>query len=53
MIDIRYKNIYDKFVEHYKYVHVNPWHEIDENQLNQLYNNAEDCLIRTLENMYR
>ncbi len=38
MIDIRYKNMYDKFVEHYKNVHVNPWHEIDENRLNLLYN---------------
>lgn len=39
MISIKYKNLYDRFIEHYKSVHVNPWHEIDENQLNQLYNN--------------
>ena len=39
MIDIRYKNIYDKFLGHYKNVHVNPWHEIDENQLKKLYDN--------------
>lgn len=39
MIDIKYKNIYDKFIEHYKTVHVNPWHEISENDLNNIYNN--------------
>lgn len=39
MIDIKYKKIYDKFVEHYKNIHVNPWHEISEYQLEQLYNN--------------
>lgn len=39
MIDIKYKNIYDKFVEHYKNTHVNPWHEISKYQLEQLYNN--------------
>ncbi len=39
MIDIKYKKIYDKFIEHYKKVHVNPWHEINEFELQQLYNN--------------
>lgn len=38
MINIKYKNIYDKFVEYYKNVHVNPWHEINESQLKKLYN---------------
>lgn len=38
MIDIRYKDMYDRFIEHYKNVHVNPWHEIDENKLEQIYN---------------
>lgn len=39
MIDIKYKNIYDKFVEHYKNVHVNPWHEISEYELEKMHNN--------------
>lgn len=38
MIDIKYKNMYDKFIEYYKNVHVNPWHEISEKQLESLYN---------------
>ncbi len=38
MIDIKYKNIYEKFLEHYKNVHVNPWHEINEQQLEKIYN---------------
>lgn len=33
MIYKKYKNIYDKFIEHYKNVHVNPWHEINEEEL--------------------
>ncbi len=45
MIDTKYKNIYDKFIEHYKNVHVNPWHEIDENQLHQIY----DYLINSMD----
>ena len=45
MIDIKYNDIYNKFVEHYKNVHVNPWHEINEYQLEQLYNN----LIQTMD----
>ena len=44
MISIKYKNLYDRFIEHYKSVHVNPWHEIDENQLNQLYNNLTNSI---------
>lgn len=36
MIDVKYKNIYNKFIEHYKNVHVNPWHEISERELEQL-----------------
>lgn len=39
MIDIKYKNIYNQFIEHYKKVHVNPWHQINEDTLNELYNN--------------
>ncbi len=37
MIIPTYKNIYDKFIEHYKNVHVNPWHEINEKQLEKIY----------------
>ncbi len=38
MISPKYKNIYTKFIECYKDIHVNPWHEISEEQLHQLYN---------------
>ena len=38
MINLKYKNIYNKFIECYKNIHVNPWHEINETQLNNLYN---------------
>lgn len=44
MIDIKYKNIYDKFTCHYKNVHVNPWHEISEEQLNNLYNDLVNSM---------
>ena len=37
MISIKYKNIYDKFIEKYKEIHIDPWHEINENQLNKIY----------------
>lgn len=38
MINIRYKNIYDEFIKHYKNTHVNPWHNISEKELNKIYN---------------
>lgn len=38
MINIKYSKLYDKFIEHYKDKHVNPWHEMSENELEQLYN---------------
>ena len=44
MIDIKYKKIYDKFAEYYKNTHVNPWHEISEQQLKQIYNNLIDSM---------
>lgn len=44
MIDIKYKNMYEKFVERYKDVHVNPWHEISESMLERLY----DDLINSM-----
>lgn len=30
MISIKYKNLYDKFIEKYKEIHIDPWHEINE-----------------------
>ena len=38
MISIKYKKIYDVFINHYKNKHVNPWHEISESELDKLYN---------------
>lgn len=38
MISTKYKEMYDVFINHYKNKHVNPWHEISEDDLNQLYN---------------
>lgn len=38
MITIKYKNIYEQFIENYKTIHINPWHEINEKQLNSIYN---------------
>jgi hypothetical protein len=38
MISTKYKDIYEKFLNHYKNIHVNPWHEISEEQLENLYN---------------
>lgn len=37
MISTKYKNIYDRFIEFYKTTHINPWHEINETELNRLY----------------
>lgn len=39
MISIKYKKMYDVFINHYKNKHVNPWHEISESELDKLYNN--------------
>lgn len=38
MIDPKYKEIYNVFINHYKDKHVNPWHEISETELNIIYN---------------
>lgn len=38
MINKKYEILYNDFIEHYKRVHINPWHEINEEQLNELYN---------------
>ena len=37
MIDVKYKKIYDEFVDHYKNIHINPWHEISEDELEKIY----------------
>lgn len=37
IITIKYKNIYDKFIEKYEEIHLNPWHEITHDELNTLY----------------
>ena len=34
MISPKYKEMYDAFINHYKDKHVNPWHEISEEELN-------------------
>ena len=36
MISNKYKELYEKFIEHYKNKHVNPWHEISENNLKKI-----------------
>ena len=36
MIESRYKKVYDAFIEHYKDVHPCPWHEISEEELNDI-----------------
>ena len=37
MISIKYKIIYDEFIKKYEEIHVNPWHEIDKDKLNDIY----------------
>lgn len=38
MISTKYKRLYDEMIYHYKNVHVNPWHNISEDELNGYYN---------------
>lgn len=45
MINKKYEILYNDFIEHYKRVHINPWHEINEEQLNDLY----DKLINVMD----
>ncbi|MDE6292363.1 MAG: hypothetical protein K2L98_01635, partial [Bacilli bacterium] len=45
MISTKYKNIYETFINHYKNTHVNPWHEIKEEELISIYNN----LIKSMD----
>lgn len=44
MISIKYQNIYEKFVESYKRIHIDPWHEIDEETLNNLHDELVSCI---------
>lgn len=44
MISEKYKNIYKQFVENYKKIHVNPWHEIDEKQLHKIYDKLTESM---------
>lgn len=39
MISPKYKEMFEVFIKHYKDKHVNPWHEISEDELNDIYNN--------------
>ena len=38
MISPKYQDLYNAFINHYKEKHVNPWHNISEEELNELYN---------------
>ena len=38
MIDKKNKKVYEAFMDHYKKVHPCPWHEISEEELNDIYN---------------
>ena len=38
MINSKYQKIYEEFLENYKQIHVNPWHEIDEKELEKIAN---------------
>lgn len=37
MITQKYEDVYLKFVENYRQIHLNPWHEIGQGQLGQLH----------------
>ena len=37
MINSKYKNIYDKFIKSYEDIHVNPWHQINKDELKLIY----------------
>lgn len=44
MIDVKYKVLYDKFMDYYKNVHINPWHEISEKQLLKIFNDLTSSM---------
>ena len=37
MISVKYQNIYNQFIENYKRIHIDPFHEISEDELNKIY----------------
>ena len=45
MIKEKYSIAYNKFITEDKKVHLNPWHNISEEELNKIYNN----LIQTMD----
>ena len=45
MISDKYKKMYNKFKENYMEYHINPWHEISENDLDSIY----DYLINNMD----
>ncbi len=44
MIDIKYKNIYEKFLEDYERIHISPWHNISKDKLKEYYNQLTNKL---------
>ena len=50
MIISKYEEIYKKFIENYKEIHVNPWHEIDEKELAKIYNKLTKSM--NIDNYY-
>ncbi len=38
LISIKYKKMFDEFIKKYEEIHVNPWHQINKDQLNRIYN---------------
>lgn len=37
IISFKYKDIYNKFIDSYKKIHINPFHEISEYELEKVY----------------
>ena len=44
MIDIKYRKMYDEFIEKYEEMHVCPWHQITKEELNNIYNNLVNSM---------
>ena len=38
MISIKYQNIYNQFIQNYKKIHIDPYHEITEDEIASIYN---------------
>ena len=45
LISTKYKKIYDEFIKNYEEIHVNPWHHINKDELNAIY----DSLIVNID----